>query len=98
MRTGRHPGQARARGIESLIAVGQASAEAARAYGAAARWFESVDALLAAVAVEGQALAGGARSVLVKGISNRSADRLGVGSPLSLRWLASNTVVIQEQA
>ena len=67
---------ARARGIESLIAVGQASAEAARAYGAAARWFESVDALLAAVAVEGQALAGGARSVLVKGSRFMRMERI----------------------
>ena len=58
---------ARSRRIDRFIAVGEASAEAARAYGPSARWFESVDALLAAVAAEGPALLGGARSVLVKG-------------------------------
>jgi UDP-N-acetylmuramoyl-tripeptide--D-alanyl-D-alanine ligase len=55
-------GYARQRGIEQLWTVGELCVHAAGAYGASARHFDSVDALLAAL---GQA--GAARSVLVKG-------------------------------
>jgi UDP-N-acetylmuramoyl-tripeptide--D-alanyl-D-alanine ligase len=55
-------GYARQRGIEQLWTVGELCVDAAGAYGASARHFASVDALLAAL---GQA--GAARSVLVKG-------------------------------
>jgi UDP-N-acetylmuramoyl-tripeptide--D-alanyl-D-alanine ligase len=55
-------GYARQRGIEQLWTVGELCVHAAGAYGASARHFDSVDALLAAL---GQA--GVARSVLVKG-------------------------------
>ena len=60
-------GHARSCQIDGFIAVGEACAEAARAYGPSSRWFETVDALLAALAAQGQALLGGARSILVKG-------------------------------
>jgi UDP-N-acetylmuramoyl-tripeptide--D-alanyl-D-alanine ligase len=53
---------ARQRGIEQLWTVGELCVHAARAYGASARHFGSVDAMLAAL---GQA--GAVRSVLVKG-------------------------------
>jgi UDP-N-acetylmuramoyl-tripeptide--D-alanyl-D-alanine ligase len=55
-------GYARQRGIEQLWTVGELCVHAATAYGASARHFDSVDAMLAAL---GQA--GAARSALVKG-------------------------------
>ena len=35
------------------------------------------------------------QTVLVKGISDRAADRVGVGSPMALQWAAANTVLIR---
>ncbi len=67
---------ARTRQIDRLIAVGEACAAAARAYGSAARWFESVDALLAALTQDGQALLGPARTVLVKGSRFMRTERV----------------------
>ena len=58
---------ARDRAIDELCAVGQACAETARGFGDRGQHFPSVDALLAAFAVEGEALLRGAGTVLVKG-------------------------------
>jgi UDP-N-acetylmuramoyl-tripeptide--D-alanyl-D-alanine ligase len=55
-------GYARQRGIEQLWTVGALCVHAAGAYGAAARHFDSVDAMIAALAQ-----AGAVRSALVKG-------------------------------
>ncbi|MFT4191334.1 MAG: ABC transporter ATP-binding protein [Comamonas sp.] len=38
------------------------------------------------------------RTVLVKGISDRAAERLGPGSPLALHWAAAHSVVIRDRS
>ena len=63
---------AREAGIDALIAVGSASAEAARAFGANARHFDSVDA--ARDAARAEAMAGA--TVLVKGSRFMQMERL----------------------
>lgn len=67
---------ARACRIDRFIAVGTACAEAARAFGPSARWFETVEAWQAALMAEGPALLGGARSVLVKGSRFMRMERI----------------------
>lgn len=60
-------GHAGDRGLDAFICVGAATAEAARAFGPAARHFSDFEAFEAARLAEGAALLAGARTVLVKG-------------------------------
>ena len=64
---------------DRALRAAEASAEAARAYGPSSRWFETVDALLAALTAEGDALLGGARSILVKGSRFMRMERVVKG-------------------
>jgi UDP-N-acetylmuramoyl-tripeptide--D-alanyl-D-alanine ligase len=79
---------ARDRAIDELCAVGPASADTARGFGGPGHHFPSVEALLAAFAVDGEALLRGAATVLVKGSRFMRMERV-------VRALAGETAGVE---